>query len=96
MRLDFFLKTVGLVKTRMTAKRLCEGQKALLNGQPVKPSHEVQPGENFDLIFPLREVKAKILEIPTQKSISKHDRRKYVQVEEGTESFEGPFKIESR
>jgi ribosomal 50S subunit-recycling heat shock protein len=66
----------------MAAKRLCEGQKALVNGQPVKPSHEIQAGEELNLIFPMKEIRVKVLEIPVQKSVSKHDRPQYVQVED--------------
>ncbi len=81
MRIDLFLKAVGLMKTRMAAKRLCEIQKVLVEGKGVKPSHEVTAGQTLQIFLPAKELRVKILEIPTQKSVAKHDRARYVETE---------------
>lgn len=81
MRIDLFLKLTGLTKTRMTAKRLCEGQKVLLHGLPVKPSQEIIGGEALQILFPQKEVKVRVLGIPPEKSLAKRDRHEFVAVE---------------
>jgi ribosomal 50S subunit-recycling heat shock protein len=81
LRIDLFLKLTGLTKTRMTAKRLCEDQKVLLGGLPVKPSHEVTGGEEIRILFPQKEVKARVLGIPPGKSLAKRNRHEFLSVE---------------
>jgi ribosome-associated heat shock protein Hsp15 len=82
LRIDLFLKTVGLAKTRMAAKRLCEGQRILLDGLPVKPSREILAGEIIEIFLPTKNLRVKILEIPGQKSVAKHERSRYVELVE--------------
>jgi ribosomal 50S subunit-recycling heat shock protein len=82
MRIDLFLKLMGFTKTRMTAKRLCEAQRVLLDGKAVKPSLELSGGEEFLMFFHQKEVRAKVLALPPLKSVSKKDRGLYVSTEE--------------
>jgi ribosomal 50S subunit-recycling heat shock protein len=77
LRIDLYLKLVGQAKTRMAAKRLCDTGKVLLGGRTVKPSLDLQGGETLDLLFPFREVKLLVVEIPSSKSVAKSDRAKY-------------------
>jgi len=72
---------MGVTKTRMTAKRLCDGGNVLLHQKPVKPSQEIQGGETLDVILPQKEIRLKILEIPSGKSVAKSDRPQYIAVE---------------
>jgi len=80
LRIDLFLKTVGLAKTRMAAKRLCENQSILLGGLPVKPSREILAGETLEIQLPLKKVRAEILGVPSTNSVAKRDRSKFVSV----------------
>ncbi|MFP4472505.1 MAG: RNA-binding S4 domain-containing protein [Candidatus Omnitrophota bacterium] len=45
IRIDKWLWAVRICKTRKTALDLCKKHKVLINGQPVKPSREVRPGQ---------------------------------------------------
>ena len=81
LRVDLFLKLMGVTKTRMAAKRLCDTGKVLLSGKGLKPSHELQGGEILDVNLPSKEMKLKVLEIPATKSVAKSDRSQFFQVE---------------
>jgi ribosomal 50S subunit-recycling heat shock protein len=82
MRVDLFLKLMGFSKTRMAAKRLCDDRRVLLIDQAVKPSLELSGGEELTLFFSQKILKAKVLGIPSLKSVSKKERPLYVSVEE--------------
>ncbi len=75
--MDLFLKLIGITKTRMTAKRLCDSGKVQLGQKPLKPSHEILGGEILDLFLPQKSLQIKILEVPAGKSVSKKDRRNF-------------------
>ena len=64
MRLDKFLQISRLIKKRELAKKACEGNKVLLDGQRVKPGKEVKIGQIITIIFPERTMDVEILEIP--------------------------------
>ncbi len=81
LRVDLFLKLMGVTKTRMAAKRLCDTGKVLLGGKRLKPSHELEGGESLDVLLPLKELKLRILGIPDGKSVAKPDRAKFLQIE---------------
>jgi ribosomal 50S subunit-recycling heat shock protein len=78
MRIDLFLKLMGIAKTRMIAKRMCEKAQVLLEGKPVKPSAEIKAGEVLEILIPEREGRIQILEIPQTNSVAKHDREKFI------------------
>ena len=78
LRVDLFLKLMGITKTRMAAKRLCDKGMVQISGKALKPSHEVATGETLDVLFPLKEMKLKVLEIPVGKSVAKSDRPRYM------------------
>jgi ribosomal 50S subunit-recycling heat shock protein len=82
MRVDLFLKLMGFSKTRMAAKRLCDDRRVLLLDQAVKPSLELSGGEELTLFFSQKVLKAKVLGIPSLKSVSKKERPLYVSVQE--------------
>ncbi len=77
MRIDLFLKLIGLAKTRMGAKRLCDLGKVLLGSQTLKPSHETVVGETLEIVLPKKKVQIKVRAIPAGKSVSKQDRPLY-------------------
>jgi len=79
LRIDLFLKVVGLAKTRMGAKRLCEIQKILVNGHPVKPSHEILAGDALAISLPAKDLRLKVLKVPFGKSVSKKERVEFIE-----------------
>lgn len=64
MRLDLWLKRVCLVKSRSLAKRGCQTGDILLDGERVKESHSLRPGEVLSLGFPSRQLEIEVLAIP--------------------------------
>lgn len=81
MRVDFYLKLMGVTKTRMLAKRLCDQDKVFLGGKAIKPSREILAGETLDIFLPQKELKLKITEIPVLKSVAKSERTQFGSIE---------------
>src|ERR1700733_1413589 len=81
MRVDLYLKLMGITKTRMLAKRLCDQEKVFLGGMVIKPSQEVLAGETLEIFMPQKELKLKITEIPALKSVAKSERTQFGTVE---------------
>ena len=68
---------MGITKTRMIAKRLCDAGKVRLDQKSLKPSHEILGGEVLDIFFPQKEIQVKVLEIPAAKSVAKRERPRF-------------------
>lgn len=49
LRIDKYLWAIRVFKTRTLAASACARGKILLNGQPVKASHAVKPGEIYSI-----------------------------------------------
>ncbi len=81
MRVDLYLKLMGITKTRMAAKRLCDTGKVLVNDKTVKPSHEILAGDSLGLFLPQKEMKLKVLEVPSSKSVAKQERSQFMVLE---------------
>jgi len=81
MRVDLYLKLMGITKTRMAAKRLCDAGKILIQGRVVKPSAEILAEDKLDLFLPQKEMKLKVLEIPSVHSVAKQDRARFMVLE---------------
>lgn len=81
MRVDLYLKLMGITKTRMMAKRLCDQGKVFLGGKAIKPSQEILAGETLEIFLPQKELKLKINEIPALKSVAKSERPQFSSVE---------------
>jgi ribosomal 50S subunit-recycling heat shock protein len=65
VRLDLWLSKVCLLRSRSQAKSGCHSGRILLEGAPVKESRELRGGEALTLIFPQRELRLRVLVIPT-------------------------------
>jgi ribosomal 50S subunit-recycling heat shock protein len=84
MRIDVFLRTSGLLKTRTLAGKACGGGYAVLNGRPSRASAEVRPGDVVDLTLPDGRVcRFEILEVPSTKQVSRADRKSLYRILEG-------------
>jgi len=79
LRLDLWLKRVCLVKSRSLAKRGCRSGDILLDGKPVKESHELRPGEVLRLNFPSRVLEIEVLAIP-KGNVTRKDGPDYYRV----------------
>lgn len=77
MRVDLFLKLMGVTKTRMAAKRLCDTGKVVFSGKALKPSHELEGGEILGILLPFKELTLRVLELPAAKTVAKADRSRY-------------------
>jgi len=71
MRLDLFLKTSRLIPRRSLAQEFCDAGLIKVNGAAAKSSKEVKTGDEIEIKRRTRLTRLKILEIPTQKQVSK-------------------------
>jgi ribosomal 50S subunit-recycling heat shock protein len=87
LRTDLFLKLAGIAKTRMAAKRLCDSGKVLLAGKTLKPSHELEGGEDLSIDLPFKRLRLQVLGIPPGKSVPRKDRTRFAGIEETSDVF---------
>jgi ribosome-associated heat shock protein Hsp15 len=64
MRFDQALHALRLFKSRSQASVAIQDGAALLNGQVVKPSHGVRPGDRITLAGPTGRHTCEVLELP--------------------------------
>lgn len=83
MRFDQALHALRLFKSRSQANVAIQDGAALLNGQVVKPSHGVRPGDRITLVLPAGRRTCEVLALP-HASLSKAAARELVrEVPEG-------------
>jgi ribosomal 50S subunit-recycling heat shock protein len=70
MRIDLVLKYLCLLKSRSSAKHLCNDNAILVNDLPVKASASVRNGDKITIRLPRRTQSIRLLEIP-EKQLSK-------------------------
>jgi ribosomal 50S subunit-recycling heat shock protein len=63
MRLDKYLKVSRLIKRRTVAKEIVDAGRVKVNGKIAKPGSEVKVGDQLEIGFGQRQVRAVILEI---------------------------------
>lgn len=81
MRIDLFLKVMGLLKTRSLAAKAINSGAVLQDGEPVKSSTAVMQDSTLSLIKPTgQKFLVRILAIPTSKNVSKKDRLSFYEV----------------
>jgi ribosomal 50S subunit-recycling heat shock protein len=71
MRLDLYLKASRLVLRRTLAQQLCEAGRVKVNDLTAKSSREIKPGDEIEIRRPRRILKARVLEIPKSKQVSR-------------------------
>jgi ribosomal 50S subunit-recycling heat shock protein len=85
MRLDIFLKTVGIVKRRPEAARLIRGGFVFVDDQPAKAAVRVRPGQRIR-VETSRSVRVyEVLELPAGRSVSKSEYARYARLVESSE-----------
>lgn len=63
MRIDKYLKVSRLIKRRTVANEACDAGRVSVNGKPVKASYDVKVGDEIEIAFGTRNVKAKVLSL---------------------------------
>ena len=63
MRLDKYLKVSRLIKRRTVAKEMVDAGRVKINGKIAKPGNEVSVGDELEIGFGRRMVRAKIEDI---------------------------------
>lgn len=87
MRIDLYLKTAGLLKTRTIAGKAISSGAVSMDGKPVKASSAVEPGSLIILVRPDGEtVKLRVLQVPQSKNVSKKARTELYEIIERGES----------
>jgi ribosome-associated heat shock protein Hsp15 len=71
MRLDLFLKTSRLIKSRSVAQEFCDAGMVEINSAPAKSSKEVKAGDKLTIRRRNRISEYSIESIPAQKQVSK-------------------------
>ena len=61
MRLDLYLKQIGVLKRRSLSKETIEKNRVRVNDQLTKPSYEVKPQDIIDIYFKEYTIKIRVL-----------------------------------
>jgi ribosome-associated heat shock protein Hsp15 len=78
MRFDVALHALRLFRSRSQAAAAIEDRRALLNGEPAKPSHAVRAGDWLTLALPRGAARTvELLELP-HASMSREEARRLV------------------
>jgi ribosomal 50S subunit-recycling heat shock protein len=78
MRIDKFLNAVNITKRRAVAQDMLASGVVSLNGKPVKPAKNVEPGDIISIAYLKGEKRYEVLQIPTTKSTPKSKQHEYV------------------
>ena len=78
MRIDKFLKVSRILKRRSLAKEAGDAGKILVNGKEAKPSKQVKPLDEVELVFANGSVKFRILQI--KESVKKDEAQSLYEV----------------
>ena len=61
--MDKYLKVVRLIKRRTVANEACDNARVTTNGQPVKASYDVKPGDVIEIDLGQNPLKVRVLEV---------------------------------
>lgn len=79
MRLDLFLKSVGLFRQRSEARSACAEGRVAVDERPAKAAHAVRAGDRIVVTDGDRRVEAEVVEIPVRPP-SRAERGRYCRV----------------
>ena len=85
MRLDIYLKRVGLCKQRTLAKGLCDGGRVRMDGGTAKAGREVSPGRTLEIELKRETLKIEITDLP-ERNYRKIDGEAFYRVIERAET----------
>ena len=63
MRLDKYLKVSRLIKRRTVANEACDAGRVAVNGKPARASYDVKVGDEIEITFGNKTVKARVLKV---------------------------------
>ncbi len=63
MRIDKFLKVSRLIKRRSVANEVADAGRIMVNGRPVKASYNVKLGDEIEITFAGKPLRARVLSI---------------------------------
>lgn len=63
MRLDKYLKVSRLIKRRTVANEACDAGRVSVNGKVTRASYDVKVGDEIEIIFGNKTVKARVLKV---------------------------------
>jgi ribosomal 50S subunit-recycling heat shock protein len=79
MRLDKYLKNVGIVKRRTLAKRLSDEGNVEVDGKTAKPSTDVSPGDRIRVQIGMQIAEYEVLNI-SERPVPKAKRDEYARL----------------
>jgi ribosomal 50S subunit-recycling heat shock protein len=79
MRLDKYLKNVGIVKRRTLAKRLSDEGNVEVDGKTAKPSTDVSPGDRIRVQIGMQIAEYEVLNI-SERPVPKAKRDEYARM----------------
>lgn len=88
MRLDLFLKSSRLIKSRSVAQEFCDAGRVKVNGVAAKPSKEVKAGDKLSIRRRNRLTEYSVESVPAQKQVSKEKAVELYRVVSETELTE--------
>lgn len=81
MRIDVYLKLIGIFKTRSVAGKACKGGYVTIGDITVKPSRFVNKGDLLKIVNPDgSKLSVEVLEVPPGNQVSRKDRQNYFRI----------------
>jgi len=77
LRIDKYLKVIGIIPSRTYSKLACEKGYVRVNGKPVRASHRIREGDTIEIDLPDRYIKLEVVKVPLKKNIKKSERQEY-------------------
>ncbi len=80
MRIDKYLKLIGIIPSRTYSKMACDRGYVKVGGKTVKASHHVKEGEEIEIDLPDRYIKLRVTKVPQKKNLKKSEREEYYEL----------------
>ena len=78
MRIDTYLKLMGIFRTRSMSRKACRSGYVSMEGRKLKPSHTVKTGDIVDIVKPDGSTTSiEVLDVPETGQVSRKQRRDY-------------------
>ncbi len=83
VRIDVYLKLMGIFKTRSVAGKACKAGFVSIDEKAVKSSLSVQNGDLLEIVKPDgSRLTVEVLSVPPDKQVSRKDRQDYCRIVE--------------